>query len=330
MRLVFRDEKLKISIKVIQAVLPQIMRLLSIYFLFCLIFATIGVSLLSGRSYICQLDHSIGLSLDIKMQEITDKEDCINYGGEWVHPIRNFDNVVSAFIQMFTMTWAVGWSSNLLGTMRSTGIDKAPHEHAPFSSGLVMGLFIIVWMIVGYFFIQNLFVALVIAGYNREAELNSSIALTEAQRKLVETEYMTFRVHPMLVNSKPTNKIRKFAFNLLRGNLCEEKPKGFQKKVTAEEKQREMVRLAGQPERSEKFIRYVVLVNALVLFLKWPNMSKGIQQFADAVSYICNFMFVLEAVIKITAYGRDYFRSNWNRFEFAVVVGSLIFITPQF
>lgn len=94
----------------------------------------------------------------------------MNFGGEWVHPIRNFDNVVSAFIQMFTMTQAVGWSSNLLNVMRSTGISTAPHEHTPFGNGLVMGLFIIVWMIVGYFFIQNLFVALVIAGYNREAE----------------------------------------------------------------------------------------------------------------------------------------------------------------
>lgn len=61
MRLVFRDEKLKISIKVIQAVLPKIVNLLSIYFLFCLIFATISVSLLSGRSFNCKLDQSIGL-----------------------------------------------------------------------------------------------------------------------------------------------------------------------------------------------------------------------------------------------------------------------------
>lgn len=45
-KLLFRDERLKISIKVLTAVLPQIIRLLAIYFLFCLIFATIGVNLL--------------------------------------------------------------------------------------------------------------------------------------------------------------------------------------------------------------------------------------------------------------------------------------------
>lgn len=88
--------------------------------------------------------------------------------------------------------------------------------------------------------------------------------------------------------------------------------------------------IAGAPEKSEEIIRYVVLVNALVLFLKWPNMNKRIQLFADTVSYICNFMFVLEAALKLMAYGKNYFLSNWNRFEFAIVVGSMIFISPNF
>ena len=71
---------------------------------------------------------------------------------------------------MFTMAQAVGWSNNLLDVIRSTGTSQAPHAHPPFGKGLFMGFFIILWMIVGYFFFQNLFVALVIAGYNREAE----------------------------------------------------------------------------------------------------------------------------------------------------------------
>lgn len=185
LRLVFRDEKLKISIKVIWSVLPQILRLLSIYFLFCLIFATIGVSLLSGRSYECKTIHTVGLSLQLKASTIQTANDCLNYGGDWVITNPNFDNVVSAFIQMFTMTQAVGWTNNLMRVMRSTGQETAPHEYPPFSSGLYLSFFIIIWMIVGYFFIQNLFVALVMASYNREIENHSSIILTEEQQKLV-------------------------------------------------------------------------------------------------------------------------------------------------
>jgi hypothetical protein len=53
-------------------------------------------------------------------------------------------------------------------------------------------------MIVGYFFIKNLFVGVVIAGYNRESEkTGASISLTEEQRKLLETELLTFRLKPL-------------------------------------------------------------------------------------------------------------------------------------
>lgn len=78
--------------------LPQLLRLLSIYFLFCLIFATIGVNLLAGRSSVCKTEHSLGLNSDTKAREISTEQDCINYGGEWVVPRFNFDNVVNAFI----------------------------------------------------------------------------------------------------------------------------------------------------------------------------------------------------------------------------------------
>lgn len=96
------------------------------------------------------------------------------------------------------------------------------------------------------------------------------------QRRQIETELMSFRIQPLLVYRKPKNKIRKFAFNLLRGKFCEEHKKNdFSKKVTAEEKRRNKIR-AGMTEKSEYLIRYVVLLNALVLFLKWPKMHPTI------------------------------------------------------
>lgn len=62
------------------------------------------------------------------------------------------------------------------------------------------------------------------------------MTLTETQRKEVETQYLTFRVRPMSVNSKPTNKVSRFAFRLLQGKLCKEKPRGFKVKETPDEK----------------------------------------------------------------------------------------------
>jgi len=97
MRLIFRDERLKISIKVLQAVMPQILRLLMIYCLFCLIFATIGVNLLSGRMYYCQAENLI---VEHRIQDIviTNMQDCLNLGGVWNLKYRNYDNIFNAFI----------------------------------------------------------------------------------------------------------------------------------------------------------------------------------------------------------------------------------------
>jgi hypothetical protein len=78
------------------------------------------------------------------------------------------------------MTMAVGWQKNMLAVMKSTDINREPKAHSPFESGMTLSLFILVWMIIGCFFIQNLFVAVVIAGYNRESgKSGSSIAMTD-------------------------------------------------------------------------------------------------------------------------------------------------------
>lgn len=74
-------------------------------------------------------------------------------------------------------------------------------------------------MIVGYFFIKNLFVGVVIAGYNRESEkTGQSISLTEEQRKLLETELLTFRIKPLYRHQKPKNKCRACVFSMMHGD----------------------------------------------------------------------------------------------------------------
>ena len=42
------------------------------------------------------------------------------------------------------------------------------------------------------------------------------------------------------------------------------------------------------------------------------------------LNYIFAAIFTLEAVIKIISYGKAYFKDNWNIFDFAVVIISII------
>lgn len=88
----------------------------------------------------------------------------------------------------------------------------------PYKSGAYLSLFIVIWMIVGYFFMKNLFVGVVIAGYNRESEkTGQSISLTEEQRKQLETELLTFRIKPIYRHQKPKNKCRACIYSMIHG-----------------------------------------------------------------------------------------------------------------
>lgn len=42
------------------------------------------------------------------------------------------------------------------------------------------------------------------------------------------------------------------------------------------------------------------------------------------VNYVFTSVFALEAFIKLIAFGKSYFKSGWNRFDFFVVISSFI------
>ena len=44
----------------------------------------------------------------------------------------------------------------------------------------------------------------------------------------------------------------------------------------------------------------------------------------EYVNYIFTFIFTLEAILKLIAFGSRYFISNWNKFDFFVVLSSIL------
>jgi hypothetical protein len=46
--------------------------------------------------------------------------------------------------------------------------------------------------------------------------------------------------------------------------------------------------------------------------------------FLELLNYIFSIIFFIEAVLKLIAYGDTYFQNAWNRFDFFVVVSSIL------
>lgn len=85
--------------------------------------------------------------------------------------------------------------------MASRGIDKIP---IPNSSPYIAFYFILV-ILIGTFFITNLFVGVIISTFNREREtLGSTFLLTDEQKKWLDTKLMIIQAKPKLFMKKPT------------------------------------------------------------------------------------------------------------------------------
>lgn len=70
----------------------------------------------------------------------------------------------------------------------------------------------------------------------------------------------------------------------------------------------------------DNLILVCILGNTFSLTLKWYGMSQEFEDQLETVNYIFGAIFTMEAIMKIYAYRRNYFREAWNKFDFTVVI----------
>jgi len=52
-------------------------------------------------------------------------------------------------------------------------------------------------------------------------------------------------------------------------------------------------------------------------------MSLAYSDFLEGSNIVFTMVFGIEAILKLIAYGRSYFKNSWNRFDFFVVLASI-------
>lgn len=78
------------------------------------------------------------------------------------------------------------------------------------------------------------------------------------------------------------------------------------------------------------FTSLVTIINTLSLALYYEGASERYILALDIISQICTNLFILEAIIKILAYGvKGYFSNNWNKFDLLIITCSVAFIILQ-
>jgi len=192
------------------------------------------------------------------------------------------------------MSRTINWAQYMYRAMDSRGPELVPgYKEQPYLS-----FFFLFFVIFGAFFITNLFVGVVISAYNRESErLGKNFLLTDKQKKWVETKILVLKMKPKIAFLRPlSNKLRQKCYDL------------------------------AEHKYFEVFILVNILINTVVLTIKWPNMSKQTELITERINFYFTAVFTVELIVKLFAYHCRYFIDNWNIFDFLIVVTSLSFV----
>jgi len=228
-------------------------------------------------------------SCDIDNDSIQTKHDCEEAGGRWTNARSNFDNIIWATLTLFEMSTTEGWLEVMYSGVDARGIDKQPKKN----SQEYAVIFFIGFMIVGHLFILNLFVGVIIDQFNEEkATLNQILALTPAQREWVQIQKNLQRHHLQEFVDEPKEKGRKLFFFIARSKIF------------------------------EMFITTVIILNTIVLAMRYLDMSNDYENALLVMNYIFAAIFNVEFMIKLIGLGKNYFKDRWNLLDFVVILGT--------
>ena len=146
-------------------------------------------------------------------------------------------------------------------------------------------------VVIGNFFLLNLFVGVIITTYNREKELvGKDFMLTDMQKKWLKNRKMIVSAEPKFRMKLPNEDWRQPFFYTAENSIF------------------------------QYFILLCILSNTVVLTLQWQGMSKDTTKTLDVMNFVFSSVFIAEFCIKLVGYGERYFKDSWNVFDMIIVV----------
>ncbi|XP_034096054.1 voltage-dependent N-type calcium channel subunit alpha-1B-like isoform X2 [Gymnodraco acuticeps] len=284
-----RLPKLKAVFDCVVNSLKNVLNILIVYMLFMFIFAVIAVQLFKGKFFYCT-DESKGLEKDCRGQFLDFNRDGVEaQPREWKKYEFHYDNVLWAFLTLFTVSTGEGWPMVLKHSVDATYEDKGP------SPGFRMetSIFYVVYFVVFPFFFVNIFVALIIITFQEQGDK----AMSECSLEKNERACIDFAINAKpLTRYMPANK------------------QSFQYK---------MWKFVVSPP-FEYAIMSLIALNTVVLMMKCYPAPDLYESMLKYLNILFTALFTLECFLKIIAFGPlNYLKAAWNVFDFVTVLGSI-------
>ncbi|XP_045890356.1 voltage-dependent N-type calcium channel subunit alpha-1B-like isoform X2 [Micropterus dolomieu] len=284
-----RLPKLKAVFDCVVNSLKNVLNILIVYILFMFIFAVIAVQLFKGKFFYCT-DESKGLEKDCKGQFLDyDKDEVAAMPREWKKYEFHYDNVLWAFLTLFTVSTGEGWPTVLKHSVDATFEDQGPSP----GYRIEMSIFYVVYFVVFPFFFVNIFVALIIITFQEQGDK----ALSECSLEKNERACIDFAI-----NAKPLTR------------YMPENMQSFQYRMWKF--------VVSAP--FEYSIMIMIALNTVVLMMKFHGAPDFYEAMLKNLNIVFTTLFSLECILKIIAFGPlNYLKDAWNVFDFVTVLGSI-------
>uniref|UniRef100_A0A8C4NW07 Voltage-dependent N-type calcium channel subunit alpha n=1 Tax=Dicentrarchus labrax TaxID=13489 RepID=A0A8C4NW07_DICLA len=284
-----RLPKLKAVFDCVVNSLKNVLNILIVYMLFMFIFAVIAVQLFKGKFFYCT-DESKGLEKDCRGQFLVyDRDDVTAQPREWKKYEFHYDNVLWAFLTLFTVSTGEGWPMVLKHSVDATYEDQGPNP----GFRMETSIFYVVYFVVFPFFFVNIFVALIIITFQEQGDK----AMSECSLEKNERACIDFAI-----NAKPLTR------------YMPENKQSFQYK---------MWKFVVSPP-FEYAIMTLIALNTVVLMMKFYGAPDLYEAMLKYLNIVFTALFTLECILKIIAFGPlNYLKAAWNVFDFVTVLGSI-------
>ena len=286
--------------------IPALLNVLLIVLLFLMVFGILGIQLFKGKLGNCNdLDCN-----DDGVCAVTMKTECKGwfYGDildlngevigkerikrEWEVNINNYDHIFNSMLTFFEISTLEMWPGMMYAAIDGVDMDLVPQEHAKEWVSLIF----IVFIFFTTFFIMNLFISVIVDKFNEEIKKRQgSDNFTDEQKEWVKIQRLLVHTNPKIIPVEPINCFRLQCFKIV------------------------------QSQAFEYVVMFAIVINTFFLCIDYYGKPKKLEKILDQANLSFVIFFTLEMSLKITAYGfKYYWYVNWNKFDFIIVMMSLI------
>jgi hypothetical protein len=317
LRVIKRVPELKLVVNSLFRAIPTVGNVLMLLIMYWLVFAILGSQLFGGKLYYCNDPDAVtskdcvGTLLISCGEEVSPVYPFINrecmdvynsnanitgpspgFDGwklverRWASPSGwGFDNIGQSLLTLFEVATLEMWLDIMYWVVDSAGVGIQP----VFENAAGFALFFVIFVVVGTFFMLELFVGAIVTSYNMLNEESAGGAFqSERQKKQVEEAVLS---------------------------------KGDEEFVPRYGYQQGLYDIVVESAFVEKIVSGCIVLNILVMALSNYDMSTEYKGTLDGMNDVFTGIFALEATLKLLAeLPNRYFKNGWNQYDFFVVV----------